>query len=97
MLTRVRLNRPAWNLRACTHFMKISLRLFKLDLELYLRSICNFSSKHKLQLFPPALIELARDKMDHLILNCSLFSFNFQTCLESSVSFSYLISLNDFL
>jgi hypothetical protein len=34
LLTRVRLNRPAWNLRACTHFMKISLRLFKLDLEL---------------------------------------------------------------
>ena len=32
--TRVRLNRPPWNLRACTHFMKISLRLFKLDLEL---------------------------------------------------------------
>ena len=48
--------------------MKSSLRLFKQDLELQLRSICNFSSRHKLQLFPPALIELARDKIDQYIL-----------------------------
>ena len=65
--------------------MKSSLRLFKQDLELQLRSICNFSSKHKLQLFPPALIEFSRDKIDQYILNCFLSNFNFQTCLESSV------------
>ena len=46
--------------------MKSSLRLFKQDLELQLRSICNFSSRHKLQLFPPALIELARDKFEDI-------------------------------
>ena len=38
--------------------------LFKQDIELQLRSICNFSSRHKLQLFPPALTELTRDKID---------------------------------
>ena len=83
--------------RTCMHFVKSSLGLFKQDIELQLRSICNLSSRHKLQLFPPALIELARDKIDQYILNCFLSNYNFQTCLESSVSFSCLIYSNDFL
>ena len=68
------------------HSVKSSLRLFKQDMELELQSICNFSSRHKLQLFPPALIELVRDKIDQYILNCFLSNLNFQIRLESSAS-----------
>ncbi len=35
--------------------------------------------------------------MDQFIIYCFSLSFNFHTCLESSVSFSYLMSSNDLL
>ena len=60
------------------HVFRKKFATFKLDLELQLRSIFNFSFSHKLQVFAPALIGISRNRIDQFILvNCFLFCVSF--------------------
>ena len=52
-------------------------------------NILYFSSRHKLHWFDGLLFVVAWLIIFQVILNFEFFFFNFQTYLESSVSFSY--------
>ena len=56
-----------------------------------------FSSRHRLHLFEGLLIVVSWLIIFQVILNFLFFFFDYQTYLESSVSFSYFSWLNDLL
>ena len=60
-------------------------------------NIWYFSSRHKLHWFDGLLFVVAWLIIFQVILNFEFFFFNFQTYLESSVSFWYFSWLNDLL
>ncbi len=90
------LNFPAHHFSRCRHFAKISDLLFRSFVGSAL-IMHNFSSMQRLHRFPPDVYAGARFKIDQDMENFWRFFFNFHINLDSSVSFSYLIRLNDFL
>ncbi len=90
------LNFPAHHFTRCWHFAKISDLLFRSFVGSAL-IMHNFSSMQRLHRFPPDVYAGARFKIDQDMENFWWFFFNFHINLDSSVSFSYLIRLNDFL
>ncbi len=90
------LNFPAHHFSRCRHFAKISDLLFRSFVGSAL-IMHNFSSMQRLHRFPPDVYAGARFKIDQDMENFWWFFFNFHINLDSSVSFSYLIRLNDFL